>query len=185
MKRSILGAALVLALAVAVSEATLVADFDSGVKPNNLGGDFGSWSKDSTDLTHFTRESFDQAHTRTGQGSCLRLDYDVESPHSAFNGFWMKLGTLDATLARSLIIWARSDERKGGAARVKVELKTANESGATYLENITGEWTRFVIPLDEFNIADLSTLSEFVLVFEDHSTQPKEGILYLDDLSIE
>ena len=29
----------------------LVADFDSGDKPNNLGGDFGSWNKDPKDDT--------------------------------------------------------------------------------------------------------------------------------------
>ncbi|MDD4860445.1 MAG: hypothetical protein PHR56_09655, partial [Dehalococcoidales bacterium] len=40
----------------------LVADFDSGEKPNNIGGDFGAWSKDPTDFSQGCTEAFDSVN---------------------------------------------------------------------------------------------------------------------------
>lgn len=173
------------ALAAASAQAVLVADFDRGAKPNNLGGDFGAWDKDPSDKTQSAREAFDDTHTRTGQGYCMKITYDVDSPNSSYNGFWMKLGTLDARALTKLVFWARGDDKKGCPGRVKVELKSDNERGAFYVDGITEQWTKFEVPLDEFNISDLASLTEVVIVFEDHSTAPKEGILYLDDVSFE
>lgn len=167
------------------AEAVLVADFDKGSKPNNVGGDFGAWDKDPSDSTQSAREGFDAAHTRTGQGFAMRLSYDVDSPNAAYNGFWMKLGDLDATRLAKLVFWAKGDEKKGCTTRMKIELKNASERGSYYLDGLTTEWTKFEIPLDEFNVSDLAALTELVVVFEDHTATPKEGILYLDDVSFE
>ena len=37
----------------------MVADFNSGTKPNNIGGDFGAWIKDPNDPMQGCVESFD------------------------------------------------------------------------------------------------------------------------------
>lgn len=185
MKKYIMITAVATALAAGAAEAVLVADFDKGSKPNNVGGDFGAWDKDPADSSQYAREGFDKANTRDGQGYCMRVSYDVDSPNAAYNGFWMKLGNLDATKLQHAVIWAKGDEKKGCTSRVKVELKTANERGAYYLDGVTAQWTKFVIPLDEFNVSDLTALTELVFVFEDHSSLPKEGILYIDDISFE
>ena len=37
----------------------MIADFNSGTKPNNIGGDFGAWIKDPTDPAQGAVESFD------------------------------------------------------------------------------------------------------------------------------
>src|SRR3989338_6354852 len=69
----------------------LVDDFDRGEKPNALGGDFGSWDKDPSDPTQRCVIAFDKANAFGNAGYSLRLDYDVDSPNPAYNGFWMKL----------------------------------------------------------------------------------------------
>ncbi|MDD5072390.1 MAG: hypothetical protein PHO67_04480, partial [Candidatus Omnitrophica bacterium] len=52
--------AIVLLFAGQVFAATLViADFDSGDKPNSIGGDFGAWNKDEADMTQGCKMDFD------------------------------------------------------------------------------------------------------------------------------
>ncbi len=176
-------------MAIAVTgisaHAAMMADFDSGEKPNNIGGDFGAWEKDPTDNTQFCREYFDDKATRQGTGYCLQLEYDVDSPSAAFNGLWMSLNGFDASDAIKLVFWAKADGEKGATPRFKVELKTEDEKGVYYVNGLTKEWTKFEIPLEDFIIGDLSALTELVFVFEDHTARPKEGILYIDDISIE
>ncbi|MBW7907414.1 MAG: hypothetical protein H3C50_00615 [Kiritimatiellae bacterium] len=172
-------------LALPEARATVIAEFDKGSKPNNVNGDFGAWDKDPADPTQYAREAFDKVNTRTGSGFAMRITYDVDSPNAAYNGFWMKLGNFDATKATKLVFWAKGDEKKGCTSRVKVEIKTASERGSFYVDGISSQWTKFEVPLSEFMLTDVSTLTELVYVFEDHSTLPKEGILYIDDISIE
>lgn len=185
MKRSMIGRAVALGLVAGAAQGVLVADFDSGTKPNNVQCDFGAWSRDPEDPTQYAREEFDAAHTRSGQGFCLRLSYDVDSPHAAYGGLWMKLGRLDASRLRHLVFWARGDERKGCTARLKIELKGDDERGACYVDGVTTAWKRFAVELDEFNLRSHAALTDVVVVFEDHSSMPPEGVLYLDDISFE
>ncbi|MDD4879251.1 MAG: hypothetical protein PHR22_02205, partial [Candidatus Omnitrophica bacterium] len=52
--------AIILLFAGQVFAETLVtADFDSGDKPNNIGGDFGAWNKDEADMTQGCKSEFD------------------------------------------------------------------------------------------------------------------------------
>ena len=86
--------------AVAADSGTelVVADFDTGDKPNNIGGDFGAWDKDPNDDTQGTQLTFEPDDALGDQaGYAIRLDYDVDSPNPAYNGFWMKLNGEDAT----------------------------------------------------------------------------------------
>jgi hypothetical protein len=172
-------------LAAVSAQAVLIADFDKGSKPNNVGGDFGAWDKDTSDKTQYAREGFDNVNTRTGSGYSMRVTYDVDSPSAAYNGFWMKLDSVDGSKLKNLVFWAKGDERKGCTSRIKVELKTASERGAFYIDGVNASWTKFQIPLESFNVSDLTALDEIVFVFEDHTSSPKEGILYLDDIAIE
>ena len=81
----------------------VVADFDTGDKPNNIGGDFGAWDKDPNDDTQGTQLTFEPDDALGDQaGYAIRLDYDVDSPNPAYNGFWMKLNGEDATAYNAL-----------------------------------------------------------------------------------
>ena len=160
-----------------------VADFDSGAKPNNRGGDFGAWDKDPSDTTQGCHESFSWAVKHGNDGYAMKIAYDVDSPNPAYNGFWLFLEGLDATSYEKLHFFVKGDEKAGYTTAFKVELKNANEVGRCYVRGITDSWQEVVIPLKDFRgISDLSKLTEFVIVFEDWRATDKDGAIYIDDI---
>ncbi len=170
---------------VALPEAVLVvADFDTGSKPNNIGGDFGSWGKDPNDPSQGCQDSFTSEEKYGKEGYAIKLKYDVDSPNPAYNGFWMKLENIDVTPYNKLVLYIKGDTEAGYPQRVKVELKNANgEVGEAYLSQISGTWAPVEIPLSSFKgIKDFSKMAEFNVVFEDTVATPKTGIIYIDNL---
>jgi len=183
-----------LALVVVVSTALIgtgrssaailkVADFDSGSKPNNLGGDFGAWNKDETDLTQSCMDSFSSEVKCGDRGYSLKLAYDVDSPNPAYNGFWTKLQNQDLTDYNELVFYVKGDEQKGFTHRFKVELKNPTQVSSFLVTGVTSEWQKVIVPLNKFKqITDWTRTTEFVIVFDDMSSAPKEGVIYIDDI---
>ncbi len=169
---------------VKYSEEILAANFDSGEKPNNLGGNFGAWNKDPSDPTQWCKEGFDNVTRRGDTGFAMKLDYSVDSPNPAYNGFWMTLPNFDATKYDALNIWVKGDSKAGYTTVFKIELKSANKQvGRYYVSNVGDQWQEISIPLSEFKgLIDRSSLTEFVLVFEDRMASNKKGVLYIDDI---
>lgn len=166
------------------SEEIVVADFNSGEKPNNLGGNFGAWNKDPSDPTQWCKEGFDNV-TRCGDtGFAMKLDYSVDSPNPAYNGFWMTLPNFDAAKYDALNIWVKGDPRAGYTTVFKIELKNAGKQiGRYYVSNVSDQWMELSIPISEFKgLIDRSTLTELVIVFEDRMASNKKGVLYIDDI---
>jgi len=178
---------LCLGLSGAASAATLlVDDFNRGEKPNALGGDFGSWNKDESDPTQGCVNGFDTTAAYGGVGYALRLDYDVDSPNPAYNGFWMKLQGTDVSTYKNLVFYARGDAERGYTDKFKLELKNGNEVGKYVLKGVTDEWQRFSVPLKNFEgLSSTSALTEFVVVFDDLTSTKKVGTIYLDEISFE
>ncbi len=176
------------ALEAAATEGKLVlADFNSGDKPNNLGGDFGQWDKDPADDTQSCRMTYASDDVNGDlEGFAMRLDYDVDSPNPSYNGFWMKLENVNATPYDTLSFYVRGVSKKF-TKRLKVELKTPAPHQAEYfVSGITNEWQKIEIPLKRFKgIRDWSVLSEFILVFDDINTTPKKGTLLVDQIMLE
>lgn len=162
----------------------LIADFNSGEKPNNIGGDFGAWNKDPTDFSQGCVESFDSANRHGDSGFAMKLDYSVDSKNPAYDGFWMALNGVDASKYDSLAFWVKGDSKIGYTTVFKVELKNvAKQVGRYYVTNVTDQWQEVVIPLSDFKgLTDLSNMSEFVVVFEDRIASNKKGVIYIDDL---
>jgi len=164
----------------------VIADFDSGDKPNNIGGDFGSWDKDPNDETQFCQMAFEGDDALgDASGYSVRLDYDVDSPNPAYNGFWMKLNGEDATPYQAVSFYIKGDGEKGFTKRVKIELKDmANQPAPYIVTGITEAWQKVTIPFDKFRkINDWSALNEFVVVFDDINSNPKAGTLYIDHIT--
>lgn len=192
MKRMLFIAGLILAvglvtLSAAAEDSVLVADFNAGVKPNNLGGDFGAWDKDPTDFSQGCVEAFDPNVKHGETGFSMKLDYDVDSTNPAYNGFWMFLQNFDATGYDTLSFWVKGDKNAGYSTVFKIELKNAKkETGRYYATGISSEWQKISIPLKDFKgITDFKDLTEFVIVFEDRIASNKQGTIYLDDISFE
>ncbi len=166
----------------------VVADFDSGDKPNNIGGDFGSWDKDPNDETQATQMAFEGDDALGNPaGYSIRLDYDVDSPNPAYNGFWMKLNGEDGSSYKSVSFYMKGDKEKGFTKRVKIELKDmSNQPSPFILTGLTDSWQKFVIPFEKFRkVKDWSHLNEFVVVFDDINSNPKAGTLYVDHVAFE
>lgn len=165
----------------------LIADYDSGSKPNNVGGDMGCWNKDPNDKSQGCNMSFTgEGSGRGGKGRALALDYDVDSPNEAFDGYWMTLQNKDVSAYKKLSLLVRGDTEKGFSKSIKIELKNSAKEQATYtLSGITGEWKRFTIPLSAFvEIKDRSSMTEFVIRFDDKvNADKKEGRIYVDDIA--
>ena len=162
----------------------VVADFDSGEKPNNIGGDFGAWSKDPTDFSQGCTESFDSVNRSGTKGFGMKLEYSVESKNPAYNGFWMFLQNLDASKYDNVALRVKGDAKVGFTTVFKIELKNAaKQVGRYYVTNITDQWQDVVIPLKDFKgITDFSNMTELVLVFEDRIASNKKGVIYVDDI---
>ena len=183
--------AMAAALAVSASRSWaqgLVLDtFNAGSKPNALGGDFGSWNVDPQDRTQYTRDSFNQPNALGGSGYCLRLDYDVDSPNPAYNGFWSKLNRVDLRSYQALTFYVKGDSHRGFTRTFRIELKNVHgETGRTLVQGVTNQWQAVRVPLGAFaGLTDWRRMTEFVIVFDDLTTEPKTGTLYLDELVFE
>ena len=170
------------------AESSMVAaDFDSGSKPNNIGGDLGTWNKDPNDKTQGCNMSFSQAAKHGDKGFSLQLDYDVDSPNKgAMDGFWMVLQKQNVSQYDRLSFWIKGDDSLGFSKSIKLELKNSKgEVGKYTLSGITKDWKRFLIPLSQFaELKDLSSMTEFVIRFDDEvNADRKTGRIYVDDIS--
>ncbi|MCK4463209.1 MAG: CIA30 family protein [Candidatus Omnitrophica bacterium] len=166
------------------SEEVVIADFNTGEKPNNIGGNFGAWDKDPADFSQGCSESFDSVNKHGRKGFAMKLDYDVDSNNPAYNGFWMLLQGLDASKYDNLAFWVKGDPEEGCTTVFKIELKNAQKHvGRYYVTDITNEWQEIVIPFKDFKgITDFSDMAELVFVFEDRVASNKDGIIYIDDI---
>lgn len=172
-------------------QSLVLADFNNGMKTNNVGGELGTWEKDASDKTQGTQISFasDDA-PGLSSGKCLQLDYDVDSPNKAFNGFWMKLSggdfSGDFSNYDTLNFYMKGNASIGFTRRLKLELKDfTNKPSPYFVDCISDRWQKFSIPFDRFKmISDLSRMNEFVIKFEDVDSRPKTGRIYLDQVFV-
>jgi hypothetical protein len=158
-------------------------DFDSG-RINDFGGGMGAWNKDPADTTQGCFEMLDTEVKRGNKGASLRLEYDVDSPNPAYNGFWTKLEGRDLSDYNAISFWVKGDPDAGYTTRFKIELKNEKgQAGRFIVTGVTDEWTQVVVPFKNFKgISDFSEMSEFVIVFDDVLATSKEGIIYIDDV---
>ncbi|MFH1407089.1 MAG: carbohydrate binding domain-containing protein [Candidatus Omnitrophota bacterium] len=179
-------AAIVLAqMTPALAAELIVADFDAGEKPNNLGGDMGMWDKDPNDTTMYARMAFvpDDALDNP-DGYSLKMDYDIDSPNPAYNGFWMKLEGLDIETYKTLDLYVKGDKEQGYTKKFKIELKNATgEVGKYTVTGIGDGWEKISIPLEKFKaLKDKANMTEFVIVFDDMTSTKKVGTIYIDQI---
>lgn len=166
----------------------VIADFDTGDKPNNIGGDFGAWDKDPNDDTQGTKMSFESDDAKGDpSGYSVRLDYDVDSPNPAYNGFWMKLNGENVSAYNTLSFYVKGDGKAGYTKRFKVEMKDMSNKPSPYIvSGVTDQWQKISIPLAKFRrITDWSAMNEFVVVFDDINSSPKAGSILIDGVTFE
>ncbi|MFM5918463.1 MAG: hypothetical protein ACKOOL_13160 [Novosphingobium sp.] len=164
----------------------MIADFNSGQKPGNIGGDFGAWIKDPTDPMQGAIDSFDHDNRYGSKGFALRLIYSVQSNRPAFGGLWFKLGGLDASSYSGLAIRVKGDRAMGFSSTFKLEIKDELGQTSQYLVNgVTDQWQDIVVPFDQFTgMANRHGLAELVVILEDRTASARQGVLYFDDVRL-
>jgi len=168
----------------------VILDCDLGDKPNNLGGDLGAWDKDPADDTQSCQMRFELGDDALSNpnGYSLRLTYDVESPNPAYNGFWTKLEGEDFSAYSVLNLYVRGDAAQGYTKKIKLEIKDTQNATARYLlSGITNTWQKFSIPFSKIpgmTRIDLTSMNEFVVVFDDMNSNPKTGSILIDNVSV-
>jgi hypothetical protein len=169
------------------SSELMIADFNTGDKPSNIGGDFGAWDKDPNDTTQGCKMSFDPDDAKAlAGGHSIRLDYTVDSPNPAYNGFWMKFNSEDATPYNTLNFYVKGDAKAGYTKRFKIEMKDmTNKPSAYMVSGVTDQWQKISIPFEKFRkIENWNSLNEFVVVFDDINSNPKKGSILIDEVSL-
>lgn len=173
-------------VASALAVTLIIADFDSGDKPNNIKGDFGTWNRDEADPTQGCKMNFNNETMHNAKGFCLQFDYDVGSPNPAYNGFWMNLESKNISQYDKLTFWVKGDGKAGFSPKIKLELKNSSgEVGKYTLAGISKDWQQVSVPLKQFSgLNDLTSMREFVIVFDDITCAGnKKGTIYIDDIA--
>lgn len=171
-----------------------LADFNSLTPPttNNVGGIWGEFNRYPNDPTQSIEVNYStQDAFGSPTGHSIRLDYDVDSPNPAENGFWMKFGpqdvpSLDASGHFSLKFYLKGDAVAGFTNRVRVELQTADgRTSSRMVTGITSQWKQFSIALRWFfPLSDLQNLKQMAIAFDNVNSNPKVGTIYLDQVTL-
>lgn len=116
----------------------------------------------------------------------LRLDYDVNSPNPAYNGYSIKINRQDFSNPNfdKFIFYLKGAADVGIPDKLKLEFKNASgETGTYIIDNITGDWQKIEVDREDVNglrwLSDWKDIIEINLVFEDHRVLQKEGRVYL------
>lgn len=127
----------------------------------------------------------DDAHGKP-DGKALRLDYDVDSWEQAKAEFWIDLGQKDLSAFDALHFYMRGDSEKGCTKNVMVKFMDGDNGNAPYIvTGIQDRWKEFQIPFKRFSrVRDWSHMKEFGIVFDDVNSNPKEGTLYVDEITV-
>lgn len=166
--------------------ALVIADFNSWEEINNLGGMFAGWGKDPNDDTQGCRVELNDQEKVGDKGMSVRMVYDVDSPRTAFNGFWCSLESSDWSPYRYFCISVKGDKAAGFTPRFKIELKNKKgEIGRYVLTGITDQWKDFVIPLTSFRgLNKTKDMMMLTIVFDDMRCDPKVGALFIDNVYV-
>jgi hypothetical protein len=161
----------------------LVNDFNRRENFNNLEGSFGSWVVFYSDANQYCRDEFTAFEKMGDAGYGLKLAYDVDSPFSAYNGFFTNLMDIDLAGYKYLVFYIKGDRVAGYTTKINVELKNRTEIGKLEVDDITDEWQKIVLPLEKFTgLTSLRNMKELVILFRDLNATKKEGVVYLDDI---
>ncbi|MFH1380900.1 MAG: hypothetical protein ABIH57_01855, partial [Candidatus Omnitrophota bacterium] len=171
-----------------------ITDFNSGTMKNNFGGDSGTWEIDPDDKDQGITATLDEEVKMGKDGASLRLDYDVDSPENAINGFWTQLRAFDASEYDHFEFWVKGDKNKGYPNTFKIEFKKFRKSfvdgrdetvkGSYIVTGVTDKWQKFSIPLNVMNgIEKWTDIRELVITIEKNRVDKKTGTLYFDDVA--
>ncbi len=168
------------------AEEAIVADFNDQAATNNLGNIIEVWMKDKgADPTQSCSMTFVQDDALGVEGGySVKIDYDVDSPNGAYNGFRTSLKGLNLAGYTHLNFYVKGDPGMGFGKKFKIELIGDSKVPSPYIvDGVTEEWQKISVPFTEFfAIRNWSELGNFVIVFADLLSDPKTGSILIDQI---
>ena len=168
----------------------MVADFESGISINNLGGAMGAAFSEPD----YLREEYTAVQIG---GTAARLEYRIDS----WAAFWLELRAADLRPYSRVVFDIRADPQPQIPGQIKLELKrdcrdqngqtTCREREVAYASEINEDWQTMSISLDEFQqtefpgnagFSTLQGMQELVFTFE-APVSGSSGVVYLDNIS--
>jgi len=148
----------------------VIADFNAGSRDKGFAGCAKGCSV-----------SFDSVERRGDAGYAMKLKYNVDSKSPAYNEYRIALPNIDASDYDSVSLWVKGSSKAGHTTIFRVNLENASgQTGHYYVTNVADRWQEAVMPLAEFKgITDLSSLTNFAIVFEEKIVSDKAGVIYI------
>ena len=164
----------------------VIADFNHPGHRTNADLPFGAWNSDPGDPTQSCRVRLVDTERMGQEGFGLLIEYDVESPNPAYNGFWLKLPNVPLGSFETLSFDIKGEASRGFTRRLRLELKDRSHVARFQLDNIEAQWKRVRVPLSAFDgIEALGPATELVIVFDEETVTERTGTVYLDNLMLE
>lgn len=171
----------------------MIADFDRGMMVNNLQGECGTWEARPEDKMQGINAVLDKDYRLGDSGYSLKLEYSVDSPMNAVNGFWTQLRSFDASPYDHFEFWVKGDGAKGCTTLFKIEFKKFQKDkeghdetikGSYIVKGVTDKWRKMSVPLNVMNgILDWKDIVELVITFEKRRVDKPKGAIYFDDFA--
>ncbi len=172
----------------------MVDDFDDGRDPNNLNGRCELWKLDAHGYQGFAPQ-FDSENKVGDFGYGLKLSYDLTPNKRAFCAYSQYIQKADLTPYSSLSFYIKGEKAKGFSRKLKVEIWDINNVEIIYFINgITDEWQKMVIPFDEFKgiLSRWDKVVRVTIVLENYPDFYKntcitksQGVFYVDNIAFE
>ena len=149
-------------------------------------GGAGSW-QGGTSSPVDSVVMFDRIVNHGETGCSMKIRYNV-SKQGAYNGAWIRLGSLDLRKYNELVLWIKGDEKEGYTTTMKIELKSSKGLAVYIVGSVADSWKEIAAPLKEFkppsgsSEINWSDVTELTIVFEDWRATNKKGVIYIDDI---
>ena len=115
--------------------------------------------------------------------SPIKVPYNLEYPYPPVKTFSLTIPNKDISKFSKLNISVRGMDG-GEPGVVKLILTNQKNEQATYfMQDIALDWQHLSIPLENFKLTDLTTVTELSFVLESWNVQSKKGVLLVDDIS--
>lgn len=169
------------------TEPMIVDNFNKKTFVNLLGGKWETWTYNDKDVLSGCRLGYDGKNKNGKDGYSLKIEYDVDSSNSAWNGCLTKLKSADISGYNAISFYIKGDETTGFPKLLKCEIWGKGGTGVYYLKDITSSWQKKIIPLTLFGgmITEWTDMEKFLFCFEDSKAGDKDGIIYIDDIVFE
>ncbi len=113
----------------------------------------------------------------------IRIAYNLDYPFPPVKTFSLSIPSRDVSKFSKLNVSLRGME-DGYPGVVKLVLSNQKNEKATYfIEDVEHGWQHLTIPLDRFNMTDLTSVTDVAFVLESWNVKNKTGIVLIDDIS--